>query len=79
MQNVEQLLASKALETFAVTGTAPTFDFAHQLAWSALEQVKGTDTTDQWKLKAMQHVYAQIGNAVDFQAEFVRVPDEDEL
>lgn len=81
MQNVEQLLATKRLETFTVSGNAPNVLMADQMSWQALENILGGDPVEAWALKAMQHTYAGVGDesdpkpATSFQAEFVRNPD----
>lgn len=87
MENVEQLLMAKRLETFTVSGTSHNVILADQMAWRALEAVLGTDPVQAWTLKVMAHNYAAVEDesnpegppkaAVSWQAEFVRNPDYD--
>ena len=81
MENVEQLLAAKRLETFTVSGIAETFLAADVMAWNAIEKVLGGDRISAWTLKAMGHTFVALkddASGVEFHAEFVRNPDEED-
>lgn len=73
--DIEKLLATPLVETFVTAGLSPTIDDALDAAWLCLQNAHRTGTLDTaWSLKVMQHVWSAQG--VQYQAEFVRMPDE---
>jgi hypothetical protein len=80
MQNIEAILASKRCEILTVGGVAENVVTAEIMAWSGLRNVLGPDPEDAWVLKTVIHSYVVMAEGkpgVQFQAEFVRRPEEE--
>ena len=74
---VDFLLSQPLSETLTVAGRASDMMSAHVMAQAGLAEVLGGDDAEAWSLKAMDH--SHTGDAsVDFVAQFVRTPNEEE-